>query len=163
MKLKIKDQIPNTEIFQLIDGEPQKKKLKGVIGNGKIVLFGLPGAYTSVCSAKHLPGYIKMHDQFKEKGIDHIICISVNDPFVMNAWGKQNDVGEKIVMMGDPFLNFTKEIGADTVEYVSVPGLVKCIGKSEDDLCLGCITEKYPLPIEGERQRGQATLEEFEA
>ena len=57
----------------------------------------------------------------------------------------------------------TKEIGADTVEYVSVPGLVKCIGKSEDDLCLGCITEKYPLPIEGERQRGQATLEEFEA
>ena len=57
----------------------------------------------------------------------------------------------------------TKEIGADSVEYVSIPGLVNCIGKKEDDLCLGCITEKYPLPIEGERQRGQATLEEFEA
>ena len=57
----------------------------------------------------------------------------------------------------------TKEIGADSVEYVSIPGLVKCIGKSEDDLCLGGITENYPLPIEGERQRGQATLEEFEA
>ena len=49
-----------------------------------------------------------MHQQYKEKGIDHIICISVNDPFVMNAWGKENNVGDKILMMGDPFLNFTK-------------------------------------------------------
>ncbi len=56
-----------------------------------------------------------------------------------------------------------KEIGADSVEYISIPGLVKSIGKNETDLCLGCITENYPLPIEGERQRGQATLEEFEA
>ena len=56
----------------------------------------------------------------------------------------------------------TKEIGANSVEYVSIPGLVNCIGKNENDLCLGCITEKYPLPIEGEKERGQATLEEFE-
>ena len=55
----------------------------------------------------------------------------------------------------------TKEIGADSVEYISIPGLVKCIGKEEKDLCLGCITEKYPLQIEGEKQRGQATLEDF--
>ena len=66
-----------------------------------------------MCSAKHLPGYVNFHDKYKEKGIDHIICISVNDPFVMNAWGKENNVGDKIIMMGDPFLNFTKDIGAD--------------------------------------------------
>ena len=53
-----------------------------------------------------------MHDKFKEKGIDCIICVSVNDPFVMNAWGKENNVGDKIIMMGDPFLNFTRDIGA---------------------------------------------------
>ena len=76
-------------------------------------MFGLPGAYTSVCSAKHLPGYIKNVDQFKSKGIDQIICISVNDPFVMDAWGKANNVGNNILMLADPFINFTKVIGAE--------------------------------------------------
>ena len=113
MKLKIKDQIPDIEIFHLIDGEPQTIKIRNILGNGKVVLFGLPGAFTSVCSFKHLPGYVNMYDSFKEKGIDHIVCVSVNDPFVMNAWGKQNKVSNKIVMIGDPFLNFTKDIGAD--------------------------------------------------
>lgn len=70
---------------------------------------------------------------------------------------------EEFVAPNRTIEEITKEIGADSVRYVSVPGLVKCIGKSENDLCLGCITENYPLPIEGERQRGQATLEEFEA
>ncbi len=76
-------------------------------------MFGLPGAYTSVCSTKHLPGYIKNVDQFKSKGIDQIICISVNDPFVMDAWGKANNVGNNILMLADPFINFTKAIGAE--------------------------------------------------
>ncbi len=76
-------------------------------------MFGLPGAYTLVCSAKHLPGYIKNVDQFKSKGIDQIICISVNDPFVMDAWGKANNVGNNILMLADPFVNFTKAIGAE--------------------------------------------------
>ena len=93
MKIKEKDNLPNSEIFVLQDGEPVKKNIEDFFKDKKAVIFGLPGAYTSVCSAKHLPGYIKMHDHFKEKGIDHIICISVNDPFVMNAWGKQNNVG----------------------------------------------------------------------
>ena len=65
MKLKLKDQIPNTEIFQLVDGEPQKNKLKEVIGNGKIVLFGLPGAFTSTCSKLHLPGFVENADKIK--------------------------------------------------------------------------------------------------
>ena len=113
MNIKENEQIPNSEIFILEDGEPIKKNIEEILKNKKVVLFGLPGAYTSVCSAKHLPGYVNMYEEYKKKGIDKIICISVNDPFVMNAWGKENNVGEKVFMMGDPFLNFTKAIGAD--------------------------------------------------
>ena len=113
MKIKENDKIPNSEVFILENGEPIKKNIKEFLKNKKVIIFGLPGAYTSVCSAKHLPGYVKMYDNYKDKGIDKIICISVNDPFVMNAWGKENNVGDKIIMMGDPFLNFTKAIGAE--------------------------------------------------
>ena len=113
MNIKEKDQIPNSEVFFMERGEPVKKNTQELLHNKKVIIFGLPGAYTSVCSSKHLPGYVNMFQQYKDKGIDHIICISVNDPFVMNAWGKQHNVGEKILMIGDPFLNFTKAIGAD--------------------------------------------------
>ena len=113
MKIKKDDKIPNSEIFVLENGEPTKKNIEEFLNNKKVIIFGLPGAYTSVCSAKHLPGYVNMHQKYKDKGIDHIICVSVNDPFVMNAWGKENNVGDKIIMMGDPFLNFTKAIGAE--------------------------------------------------
>ena len=92
---------------------PQKKKIEIFFRNKKVILFGVPGAYTSVCSKKHLPSYINMYEKFKEKGIDHIICVSVNDPFVMNAWGEEHKVNNKVIMMADPFLNFTKDIGAD--------------------------------------------------
>ena len=113
MKIKVNDQLPDVEVFQLINGDPVKKKISEIIKNKKVVMFGLPGAYTSVCSTKHLPGYIKNVDQFKSKGIDQIICISVNDPFVMDAWGKANNVGNNILMLADPFINFTKAIGAE--------------------------------------------------
>jgi peroxiredoxin (alkyl hydroperoxide reductase subunit C) len=113
MKLKENDKIPNSEIFTLENGEPIKKDIEKLLKDKKVVIFGLPGAYTSVCSTKHLPGYLNMNQQYKDKGIDLIICVSVNDPFVMNAWGKENNVGDKIIMIGDPFLNFTKSIGAE--------------------------------------------------
>ena len=113
MNIKENDQIPNVEVFVMENGEPVKKNTQVLLKDKKAVIFGLPGAYTSVCSAKHLPGYVNMFDQYKAKGINHIICISVNDPFVMNAWGKEHNVGDKILMIGDPFLNFTKAIGAD--------------------------------------------------
>ena len=113
MNIKENDQIPNVDVFVMENGEPVKKNTQVLLKDKKVVIFGLPGAYTSVCSAKHLPGYVNMFDQYKEKGINHIICISVNDPFVMNAWGRENNVDDKIIMMGDPFLNFTKAIGAE--------------------------------------------------
>ena len=113
MKLKIKDQIPDIEIFHLVDGEPQTSKIRDILGNGKAVLFGLPGAFTSTCSKLHLPGYVANADKIKAKGIDNIFCLSVNDPFVMNAWAETNNAGGKITMLSDPYLLFTKAIGAE--------------------------------------------------
>ena len=113
MKLKIKDQIPDIEIFHLIDGEPQTNKIRDILGKGKVVLFGLPGAFTSTCSKLHLPGYVANAGKIKAKGIDNIFCLSVNDPFVMNAWGEANNAAGKITMLSDPYLLFTKAIGAE--------------------------------------------------
>ena len=113
MKLKIKDQIQDIEIFHLLDGEPQTSKIRDILGNGKVILFGLPGAFTSTCSKLHLPGYVGNADKIKSKGIEKIFCLSVNDPFVMNAWGEANNAGGKISMLSDPYLLFTKAIGAE--------------------------------------------------
>jgi len=113
MKLKENDKILSAEIFILEKGEPLKRDIMEILRNKKVVLLGLPGAFTSVCSSKHLPGYINAHEAYKAKGIDHIICVSVNDPFIMDAWGKSLNVQNKIIMIGDPFLNFTKSIGAE--------------------------------------------------
>ena len=80
----------------------RNRALKKTLGNSKILLFGLPGAYTSTCSKFHLPGYVKNVEKLKAKGINRIFCISVNDPHVMNAWGEANNVGNNIVMLADP-------------------------------------------------------------
>ena len=113
MKLKINDTIPSCKVFIMEDGKPIQKNIQEFFKGKKVVLFGLPGAYTSVCSAKHLPGFVDSHKKYKSKGIDYIVCISVNDPFVMNAWGESQNVENKVIMMADPFLEFTKSIGAD--------------------------------------------------
>ena len=113
MKLKVNDQIPDTVIFQLVNGEPQKSNLREILGNRKIVLFGLPGAFTSTCSKLHLPGFVSHADKIKAKGIEQIFCLSVNDPYVMNGWGEINNTGDKIKMLSDPYLLFTKAIGAE--------------------------------------------------
>ena len=113
MKIKIKDQIPDTEIFHLVEGEPKISKIKEILGKGKIILFGLPGAFTSTCSKFHLPGYVANADKLKQKGIQNIFCISVNDPYVMDAWGQAHNIENKIIMLSDPYLSFTKSIGAE--------------------------------------------------
>ena len=73
----------------------------------------MPGSFTAVCSAKHLPGYVNNFQEAKKKGVTKIICISVNDPFVMNAWGKAHNVKNEILMVGDYKADFTKSIGAE--------------------------------------------------
>ena len=113
MKLKINQKIPSVEVYIFEEGEPCKKNISEILKNKKAILLGMPGAFTSVCSSKHLPGYITIHEKFKDKGIDCIICISVNDHFVMDAWGKSLNVNDTIIMLSDPFLEFTKSIGAE--------------------------------------------------
>ena len=113
MKLTINDKIPNTEIYQLVNGEPKKSQLIDIIGKDKIILFGIPGAFTSTCSKFHLPGFVANARDIKAKGIKDIFCLSVNDPYVMNAWGEANNVGNSIKMLSDPYLLFTKAIGAE--------------------------------------------------
>jgi glutaredoxin/glutathione-dependent peroxiredoxin len=77
----------------------------------KAVLFGLPGAFTPTCSAKHLPGFVTNSDEIRKKGIEVIACLSVNDAFVMDAWGKQQNAGEKILMLADGNGEFAKATG----------------------------------------------------
>ena len=113
INLKITNQIPDANIFHLVDGELREQNISEVLGSKKIILFGLPGAFTSTCSKFHLPGYVKNAKKILDKGIDKIFCLAVNDPYVLNAWGEANNIGENITMLADPYLSFTKLIGAE--------------------------------------------------
>ena len=123
MKLKVNDQIPDSKIFHLVDGEPREQNISDVLGSSKIILFGLPGAFTATCSKFHLPGYVKNAQKIFDKGINKIFCLSVNDPFVMNAWGEANNVGDHITMLADPYLSFTRSIGAEVDRYAKGMGI----------------------------------------
>jgi len=115
MKVKIGDDLPSAPVFFLDNNNlVQKKDIKDFTVSGKTIIFGLPGAFTSVCSAKHLPGFVRSYEDSLKKGVQNILCLSVNDPFVMKAWGDKNNVGNKITMLGDPFCEFTKLIGLET-------------------------------------------------
>ena len=112
MKIKKGDKLPDAKVF-ILEKDPKEVSIKEIVGEEKVILFGLPGAFTPTCSAKHLPGFVISIDQFQKKGINKVVCISVNDPFVMEAWGKINNVQDKILMVGDSKGNFTKNIGAE--------------------------------------------------
>ena len=95
------------------DNAIQKIDTNSLFKDQKVIMFGVPGAFTKVCSVRHLPGYVKNFDEAKKKGISRIVCLSVNDPNVMKAWGEMHNVGNKILMLGDPYCIFTKSIGAE--------------------------------------------------
>ena len=113
MRIKIGDKLPNSELFYLDQNNVVKKIDILDLCKGKTIILGMTGAFTKTCSALHLPGYIKNYDLATEKGITKIVCIAVNDPNVMKAWGENQNAGSKIFMAGDPFLKFTKAIGAE--------------------------------------------------
>ena len=114
MKLKVGDKLPDLELFYLDQNNDVKKiSILDLCKNNKTIILGMPGAFTKTCSALHLPGYIKHYDLAQKKGVTKIVCIAVNDPNVMKAWGESQNVGTKIFMVGDPFLKFTKSIGAE--------------------------------------------------
>jgi peroxiredoxin len=102
---------------------PQKLSVAEISQGKKIVIFGLPGAFTPTCSAKHVPGYLEQLGALRRKSVDEVWCISVNDGFVMAAWGKELGAIGKIRMMGDGSAEFTKKLGLDT----EIPGMgVRC-------------------------------------
>tara|TARA_B100001996_G_C18613745_1_gene574827 strand:+ start:143 stop:631 length:489 start_codon:yes stop_codon:yes gene_type:complete len=114
MKIKEGDKLPNSELFYLDEDNVLKKiDILNLCKNNKTIILGMPGAFTKTCSAIHLPGYVKNYDLALKKGITKIICIAVNDPNVMKAWGENQNVKKKIFMVGDPSLKFTKAIGAE--------------------------------------------------
>ena len=112
MKLKKGDRLPDAKVF-VLEKDPKEVTIKSVIGNEKAILFGVPGAFTPTCSAKHLPGFLSSTEELKRKEIKQVICISINDPFVMDAWGKAHNVGTKILMIADYKGSFTRNIGAE--------------------------------------------------
>jgi len=112
MNLKKGDKLPDAKVF-IFDESPKETSIKQIVGEERVVIFGLPGAFTPTCSVKHLPGFIAATNQLNAKNIKKVICISVNDPFVMDAWGKTHKVQNKIQMVADYNANFTKKIGAE--------------------------------------------------
>jgi peroxiredoxin len=113
MTIKVGDKIPSVTLRYLGPDGVKAVSSDEFFAGRKVVLFGLPGAYTRTCSARHLPGYVANSAALKAKGIDAIACLSVNDAFVMGAWGKAHGADDKVVMLGDGSAEFTKAIGLE--------------------------------------------------
>ncbi|MBI1329597.1 MAG: redoxin family protein [Alphaproteobacteria bacterium] len=113
MTIKVGDKVPSAVLMQMKDGKPTPVKTDDLFAGKKVAVFALPGAFTPTCSAKHLPGFIQNADAFKAKGVDAIACVSVNDAFVMGAWGDQQGSGDKVAMLADGNGDFTKAVGLE--------------------------------------------------
>jgi peroxiredoxin len=120
MTIQIGDRLPEGSLQEFIDVEtegcalgPNTFNVADLVKGKTIAIFGLPGAFTPTCSAQHLPGYIKLADQLKAKGVDEIWCISVNDAFVMGAWGRDQKATGIVRMMADGSAAFTKALGLE--------------------------------------------------
>lgn len=118
--IAVGQKLPNATLNEFFDEErdgcslgPNSFEVDQLTAGKKIVIFALPGAFTPTCSAKHVPGFVEHFDAIKAKGVDEIWCISVNDPFVMGAWGRDLKVGKKVRMFGDGSAEFTKKLGME--------------------------------------------------
>ena len=113
IELMVGDEIPEFKLTHMTGDGPAPITTTELFSGKKVVLFALPGAFTPVCSGQHLPGYLSNADAIKAKGVDTIACLSVNDAFVMDAWGKSLGVGDNIVMLADGNAEFTKHLKLD--------------------------------------------------
>jgi len=112
MTVQVGDSIPEVNLKVLGDQGPADISTAEIFSGKKVVLFAVPGAFTPTCSAAHLPGYVANADKIKEKGVDVIVCVSVNDPFVMTAWGQAQNA-EEIMMVADPAGEFATAMGTE--------------------------------------------------
>src|ERR1700684_3810339 len=113
MTIKAGDKMPEGAFTRMTKDGPQKMTTEQLFGGKTVVLFSVPGAFTPTCDAKHLPGFVELADQIKAKGVDTIACTAVNDVFVMNAWGKAGNVGEKIMMLADGNGEYARALGLE--------------------------------------------------
>ena len=111
MTLKVGDKLPSVTLKTMTADGPKDVTTDALFAGKKAVLFALPGAFTPGCSMKHVPGFVRHHDEIKAKGVDLIACLSVNDAFVMGAWEKDQKAEGKVVMLADGNADFTKAVG----------------------------------------------------
>lgn len=150
------DKIPSIDLFE--DSPANKVNMADLCAGKKVILFAVPGAFTPGCSKTHLPGYVEKAADLKSSGATEIVCVSVNDPFVMSAWGKQHNATGKVRMLADPAAAFTKalELGADLpplgglrskrYSMVLEDGVVKSLNVEPDGTGLSCsLADKIKL------------------
>ena len=113
MTIAVGDKIPDVRLMVPGPDGPTPVQSGELLGSGKVVLFAVPGAFTPTCSDYHLPSYLLRNDELVAKGVDSVVCLSVNDPFVMGAWGEQHEVGDRVVMLADGNGEFTKAVGLE--------------------------------------------------
>lgn len=113
MAIQVGDKVPAVDLQHMADSGVETINSEDLFGGKKVALFALPGAYTPTCSASHLPGYVVASDELFAKGIDLIVCLSVNDAFVMDAWGKQHNADDRVMMIADGSAHFTRAIGLE--------------------------------------------------
>ncbi len=120
MTIKVGDRLPEGKLSEYIDTAtegcsvgPNRFSVSDMTKGKKIVIFAVPGAFTPTCSADHVPGFVQHAEDFKAKGVDEIWCISVNDPFVMGAWGREQNCAGIVRMLADGSAQYTKELGLD--------------------------------------------------
>jgi peroxiredoxin len=113
MAIQVGEKIPNAKLKTMKDGKMQDITTEEIFRGKKVVLFAVPGAFTPTCSMQHLPGFVERADEIKAKGVDTIACVSVNDAFVMDAWGKDKGAAGKVLMLADGNGEFTKAVGLD--------------------------------------------------
>lgn len=113
MSIKVGDKIPSAELGYMSAEGPKKISTDELFNGKKVVLFAVPGAFTPTCSAQHLPGFVQYVNDIKAKGVDTVACVAVNDVFVMDAWGKSQNVEDKVLLLADGDAVFTKAVGLD--------------------------------------------------
>jgi peroxiredoxin len=113
MTISAGDQIPEVTLTVMSTEGPSPVSTKSLLGQGRVVLFAVPGAFTPTCSAKHLPGFVDLADELNKRGINRIVCLAVNDVFVMDAWGKSANVDDKIIMAADGNGEFARALGLE--------------------------------------------------
>jgi peroxiredoxin len=113
MTIQVGDTLPSINLMTMTTEGPKPISMTEISSGKKVVLFAVPGAFTPTCSAQHLPGFIEHNKELRDKGIDVVACVSVNDPFVMKAWGEDRKVGEEVLMLSDGNGEFTAAIGLE--------------------------------------------------